>query len=139
MSLRGIALYLHAAGAGILNETGSTGTIYLFHLPASPDSIISLFPAPGAPSSGTFGYDNPSIQIRVRGTNDPRVAYNKAAEIYALLHGLHQVTLPDGTWLLKCLGMSSGPVPMGTDNNGRYEFVLRFDTEIENITIHREN
>lgn len=139
MLIRGIALYLDQKGAGKLDETGNTGNIFLFHFPASPDQVISLFPLAGLPSSGTLGYDSPGFQVRIRGTNDPRTAYTKAEQIYALLHGLHETTLPDGTWLLKCLSKSSSPIPLGTDSNGRFEFVLSFDTEILNSTVNRED
>jgi hypothetical protein len=137
--IREIALYLANQGVGTFNETSSGGTIFLGFVPTSPDQVLTLFDTPGPPASGTLPYDTPSFQVRVRGTQDVRTAYNKALQVYGALHGLHHTTLPGGTWLLKCLGMQSGPVGIGVDDNGRHIYVVNFTTEIHKPSTHRED
>jgi hypothetical protein len=106
-------------------------------LPQTPDIAVAITTYGGPEADSKLGYDEPSVQVMVRGTTDPRVGRDLAARIYSQLHGLGQLQLPDGTWLVSCVGVQSGPVPLGVDGNNRYRFALNFRTEIRAVTAHR--
>lgn len=130
MLIAAIARYLHNNGLATFQETGAGGNVFLGYVPSTPDEIVALFDTPAPASDGALPYDNANFQVRVRGTKDIRTAHTKATAIYNALHGLHHFTLPDGTWLLRCIG--SRPYPLGVDANGRHEYVSTFQTEILN-------
>lgn len=133
----GIARYLEAEGVVNFDEEGGTGNAFIGRMPSSPDQAVMLMSTGGFEADSELGYDNPTFQVLVRGTQDPRVAHAKAQDIYSALHGLGPITLPDGTRLVSCVGIQSGPVGIGSDSNGRYEFSLNFQAEIRSLTTHR--
>ena len=133
-----IARYLAAQGLVTFDESGLSGDTFIAVMPSAPDSCVAIFPTGGFGADGKLGYDSPTIQIRVRGTQDPRPAYQRAEAIYGALHGLHDVTLPGGPYVVGCWGIQSGPVHMGRDQNGRHEYSLNFRLEIRAVTAHRE-
>ncbi len=128
-----IAQYLAAQGEGTFDETGVTGDIFICTLPSTPDQCIAIYPQGGPPADGKLGYDSPGCQIVVRSTTDPRPGLERAMRIYNLLHGFHHGRfIAGGTWVVSCLGVQSGPVPIGQDGNNRHEFSLNFNLEVEN-------
>lgn len=145
--IEGIAAYLativYAAGPGgkllKFDATGVTGDTFSDHMPSSPDDAVYITTHGGPEASDKLGYDEPNLQLIVRGVvSDPRAARARAQAIYNTLHGLGPVTLSDGTRLISCVGAQSGPVPIGADEPGRYEFSLNFRTEIRALTGARE-
>ncbi|PKM78537.1 MAG: hypothetical protein CVU90_02020 [Firmicutes bacterium HGW-Firmicutes-15] len=129
-----IAYYLHENNIGIFDPTGVTGNIFLATVPDKPDQCIAIFPAGGTQSNGKLAYDNPNIQIWIRGSNNPITGMVKAQDIYDLLHGFYQSRFyPDGNYILDCLGQQSAPISIGKDSQGRFEFSLNFKIEHQNI------
>lgn len=134
-----IAQYLDSHGLVTYKETGTQGSCFIGHMPPDPDEAVAIFQYGGATSSMTHGYDTPRVQVRVRGTLDPRVGLQKAQQIYERLHGFHDGKFTsDGFWIVYCQGLQAGPVHIGPDANGRYEYTLNFEIEIKNQTLDRE-
>jgi hypothetical protein len=131
------AQLLHNLDIGTYTPNGTTGDIFLTSAADAPDSAIAIARYGGPEADSLLGWDMPSVQIRVRGDNlDPRVAENRAQQVYDALQGMASRHLPNGTWLLLCVG--SGPAYMGRDLKGRYEFVCNFRTEIRNASAQRQ-
>lgn len=139
--LPGLAAYLAARGHGVYSTTAPYGPddvgIALGVLPSAPDRCVVLALYPGPEASITGPYDEPSVQIRVRGTTDESVSREHAQAIYDDLHGLGVVDLPNGVRLFNCVGVQSGPVSIGVDGNNRHEHVVNVRTEYLNPTALR--
>lgn len=131
----------HLAAKGLVTfETAATpgGDCFIDNMPATPDEAVALTTYDDAREPDSLlGYDEPRVQVRVRGTRDPRVSRERCKAIYAELHGLGPVTLPDGTELVLSVALQSGPAAMGTDDNGRHEHVCNFRMEHRSVTTHR--
>lgn len=133
----GIARYLAAEGIVTWDATGPDGNVHLERMPDDDvvDGVRVAVYQYGGPEADTLhGYDEPGLQVKVRGDGDPRTSRRVAQQIYDALHGLSDETLPDddATVLLACIGVQSGPVSIGTDERGRHEHVVNFRTEIRN-------
>jgi hypothetical protein len=134
-----VAAYLAAAGLGVYAPNDVTGTIFLVLLPETPAQAIAVAQYGGPEADARLGYDNPSIQVRVRGLDtDVTDALRTAQRVYDTLHGLHDTTLPGGIWLSLCVGTQSGPVYIGRDLSGRHEYTVNFRTEVRNTAGGRE-
>jgi hypothetical protein len=132
-----IAQYLQARGLGVFDELGSAGSIFIALLPESPDEVIGIYPKGGHQADGPLPYDAPVVQVIVRGTQDPRPAAERAQGVYDALHGFHHDKfVPEGTWILGCRGVQSGPIHIGRDQNGRHEYSLNF--ELQTLNERRE-
>lgn len=135
----GIARYLDAEDIGSYEPASADGSIFIQKLPQTPDEAIAIFSSGGFEASGKWGYDAPTVNIQVRGEpHDPIGALAKAREVYGALQGLHAVTLPDGTRVINCRGIQSGPVSLGQDDEDRFRFSLNFQLEVRNVTQNRE-
>lgn len=133
MILTEIAKHLHGLSIVTFDESGVGGDCFVCTTPASPDSVVGIFPTGGDQADGKLGYDNPSVQFIIRGTKDPRSAYARAMSIYNALHGFHSASfIAGGIYVVKCVGAQSAPVFMGTDGNGRHEFSINFELVIRN-------
>lgn len=134
-----IAQFLDALGLANYQPSDVTGDTFLNRLPDQPDLALAVARYGGTESDAHLGYDEPSIQVRVRGPNtDPRVAAAKAQEIYNALHGITDRTMPAGTWLSSCIGSQGGPIYIGPDQLGRHEYTVNFRMHIRNTAGVRE-
>ncbi|GGM76902.1 hypothetical protein GCM10012275_54490 [Longimycelium tulufanense] len=132
------AYLLAQLGLGEYRVDGSVGgNIYLAALPQSPDVALAVALYGGSESDSKLGYDEPRVQVRVRGTTDPRIGEQRAQDVYDALHGLAERWLAGGTLLLSCIGVQAGPIPMGRDGNGRFEYSVNFRAELRRPTINR--
>lgn len=137
--LDGLARHLQAQGLVDYQTATAGGDCFLETMPSTPDEavVLSTYDDGREPDAG-LGYDEPRVQVRVRGTKDPRVSRQRCKDIYAKLHGLGEVTLPDGTELILSVALQNGPASIGTDANGRHEHVCNFRMEHRALTEHRE-
>lgn len=137
--LDGLARHTAAEGIGVWKDTGAYLAAEVGHVietvPQAPSQVIVWTQYAGAESEANSPVDYPSVQVRVRGTADPRVSRARAQDIYDLLHGLAHVALPDGTWLENLIGAQSGPIPLGVDGNDRHEHTVNFRAEITNSAV----
>ncbi|MFJ3173794.1 minor capsid protein [Streptomyces roseus] len=135
--LDGIARHLTARGLATYDPTGTSGDVFIEALPSTPDQCIVLtIYDDGAPADSQIGYDEVPVQVRVRGTTDPRVSRGRAQAIRSELHGLGPVTLPDGTNLLLSVA-NSAAASIGTDENRRHEHVVNLRMQVRSVTAHR--
>ncbi|MFJ1865548.1 minor capsid protein [Streptomyces sp. NPDC088097] len=134
--LDGLARHLAARGHGTYDKTGASGDLYIEALPSTPGACVVLgIYDDGTVQDSRIGYDTVAVQVRVRGTTDPRVSRQRALAIRSELHGLGQVTLPDGTELL--LSVARNVAGLGTDENRRHEHVFNALMQVRSVTAHR--
>ncbi|WP_067184622.1 minor capsid protein [Microtetraspora niveoalba] len=139
--LEEFAALLAALGLGTYKADGSTGgTIFLTVLPASPDRAMAVARYGGPESAATDDYDEPSIQVRVRGpATDARIAEQDAQAVYDKLHAIGSRVLAGGTWLQDAIGVQSGPIYVGRDQNGRHEYTVNLRCEISRPSVNRSH
>lgn len=135
--LDGVARYLAARGHGTYDPTGRTGTVFIESLPSTPDVCVVLtIYDDGAEADTRLGYDDVPVQVRVRGTTDPRVSRQLAQAIRSELHGLGETVLPDGTYLLLARATQAA-AGLGVDDNRRHEHVVNLRLHVRSVTAHR--
>lgn len=118
------------------DTTGITGNVFISTMPNSPDTVVMVSEY-GSISDDKNPFDDISVQVRVRGTRDPRVSYNIAKEIYDELHGLtNTVLISDGTRIVKVVAQNT-PIDIGRDDNLRHEWTVNFQVEVYNSTSNR--
>lgn len=122
---------------GLNWEEGAGGNVFEGFLPDSPHRCVAVLPSGGYEADAGLPYDRPSVQIIVRGDDDPVWALETWQKVYSALVGLRNVTLPDGTYLVSFLPIMSGPVHIGKDHSGRFQYGLNAETEIRNPTEER--
>lgn len=128
-----IAEYLTASGVGVFDASGVSGDIFLYTLPDTPDECVMIRTTGGSAADGKIATDYPSVQVIVRGTQDPRGAEARAQGIYNLLHGFHAAAFnAGGSYIVNCTGAQSGPAHIGQDSNRRHEFSLNFRLAVKN-------
>ncbi|MCX5197227.1 minor capsid protein [Streptomyces sp. NBC_00249] len=135
--LDGLARYLAARGHGTYDPTGASGSIFIEALPSSPDTCVVLTVYDdGGEADTRLGYDDVPLQVRVRGTTDPRVSRQLAQAIRSELHGLGETVLPDGTGLILARA-NHAVAALGTDENRRHEHVVNLKLHVRSVTTHR--
>ncbi|MEL3944498.1 minor capsid protein [Streptomyces sp. LNU-CPARS28] len=135
--LDALARYLDEQGLLTYNPSGTSGDTFVETLPPAPDEAVGLWLYDAGAPDARNGYDTRSVQVRVRGTTDPRISRRRIEAIYDALHGLAAIQLPaDGPWLVLAAARAT-PAPMGTDANGRHEHVLNLAVDVTNPTRHR--
>lgn len=135
--LDGLARHLAAQGLGVYDPTGVGGTLFIEAMPSTPDVCIVLtIYDDGDEADSQLGYDDVPVQVRVRGTTDPRVSRQLCQDIRSELHGLGETTLPEGTYLLLSRA-NQAVASIGTDENRRHEHVANFRMQVRSITAHR--
>ncbi|MEU2120000.1 minor capsid protein [Streptomyces sp. NPDC016459] len=137
--LDGLARYLAERSLVTYTSGGDlTDDCFLELMPPEPDEavVLTVYDDRAEPDS-LLPYDEPRVQVRVRGTADPRVSRRRCRAIRSALHGLGPVTLPDGTELILSVCLQADAASMGTDENGRHEHIANFRMEIHAPTAHR--
>lgn len=123
--LEGLAA--HIAGAGIAEWTpGGTydpdqagAVVALRALPDGPDRAIALATYPVADGDDAGLADTiTAVQVRTRGTQDPRTVDDLADAVFDLVHGAAMLTL--GTVHTSLIRRQSGGL-IGPDERGRHE------------------
>lgn len=112
--------------------------VFLGFLPAKPNRCVAVFPTGGFESDSKLPYDSPTIQIMVRGDEDPAWALDMAQAVYDYLQAKRYVDLPDDTHLMWLIAVQSGPIHIGKDANGRFQYSLNFRSETRNPTVERD-
>lgn len=136
--LDGLARHLAAKGLVTYTPDTAGGDCFIDGMPSTPDVAVVLTTYDDAVEPDSLlGYDEPRVQLRVRGTKNPTVSRDRCKAIRDELIGLGPLTLPDGTELILSVPLGSGPASIGTDDNGRYEHVANFRMEIRNVSPYR--
>lgn len=134
--LDGLARKLHADGRGHYDpDTAAPDGVVLISLAGMPPTkgeAIALYPytGPDAPDSRN-AWSYPRMQVRARSA-DPLAAQQLLADVFASLQGYGPVTLEGGVFLQDCHALESGPMSMGTDDNGRHEYTQNYQLTHDN-------
>ncbi|MFE0189292.1 minor capsid protein [Streptomyces sp. NPDC058989] len=134
--LDALARYLHDAGLLTYDPTGVCGDCFVEAMPPAPDEAVCLSLYGAGATDARNGWDERSVQVRVRGTADPRVSRRRCEALYSALHGLAGMALPGEVWLVLAAAVAA-PAPMGVDSSGRHEHVVNLRLDIEAPTLHR--
>lgn len=137
--LAGVAAYLMAGGVGTWKPTGAylstdADPIFITAVPATPDRLIVLTPYTIS-DEVSLSDSVQGLQVRVRGTKDPRVAQDIDDRIFDRLHGAYGVNLAGGLRLVMCERRSG--TPLGSDGNGRHERTSNFALTVFRPSTHR--
>lgn len=93
----GLAQHLDDAGVGVYRPTGAyaAGEVGIFdrRIATEPDRIITLAMYPVGTSLPGLADHQTAVQIRVRGTTDPRDCDDLADAVFDLLDGAEHLTL----------------------------------------------
>lgn len=118
------------------DETGVSGNIFQDVLPASPDIAVMVQGTGGFPRDMWLtDYFEPTMQIIVRGTRDPRVARNLIDKIIAEIGVLgEEKFITSGDWyVIKCQAIQPMGIYIGPDDNNRHRFSVNFEMEVKKI------
>lgn len=144
MSLvNGLAMLIGGEGGvrgsvdGLNWEAGVGGNVFEGFLPDEPNRCVAVLPSGGYDADAGLPYDKPSIQIIVRGDDDPVWALDMWQAVYSAVQALRNITLPDGTYVVSIQAIQSGPVHIGKDDSGRFQYGMNLETEIRNPTAER--
>lgn len=140
--LEGLAVKLHNAGVGVWKPPGpdvkylpTDKAIVLQAIPPSPDRLITLTAylvntTPGSQDI-TVG-----IQVRLRGTTDPRVCQDMGDAVFELLDSSGRQLWGDIP-IVDVTRRSHSP--LGYDGNKRWEAAHNYYAEAMRKTLHRNN
>ncbi|WP_320069603.1 minor capsid protein [Micromonospora sp. RTGN7] len=133
----GLAEHLAAADIGTWRPSGSYPAsevgIYIRAIPPSPDRIITLAPYVVASPPGTADYTM-GVQIRVRGTKDPRTTEDVADAVFDALDSAAALTW-GGIPIVQVYRQSYAA--LGADANGRWETSSNYYVEAMRPTSNR--
>ena len=127
--LDGLARHLQNNGLGTYQPNGVGGDIFIESLPSTPDVCTVLTLYGGPEPDARLPYDEPRLQVRCRGTQDPRISRARAQAVYELLQGARRLTLPDGTYVVLVRALQSRPASMGQDEQRRHEHSINFQLD----------
>ena len=139
--LDGLAQYLENADVGTFHSSGvaySTSPtarpgIFIDGVPATPDRVIVLT-VYGEVDDPTQATTEVQVQARVRGTKDPRTAYETADAIFEAFQNLPRSAI-GGTTVAGIFRISSAYI--GIDTNGRHERASNFRILVHRPTLYR--
>ncbi|MGW4648041.1 minor capsid protein [Kitasatospora sp. NPDC004289] len=134
--LDGLALLLQDNGLADYRPTGLGGDLFLEAMPPKPDACTVLTGYGGPEPDAQLPYEERRVQVRCRGTQDPRVSRARAQDVYSLLHGMVATTLPDGTYIVLAVALAP-PASMGLDDQRRHEHFFNLRLDIGAPTTHR--
>ncbi len=145
MIARALAKWLDAADLVTYEAGAAGGNCFLEHLPDSPDEAVMVLSTGGNPTPAmtTYGWDEPTVQLMVRGVpEDPETPQAAAQALYDALQGLRYVTLDAGgddeVRLCVCTSLQTAPFNLGRDEKGRYRFTLNVALHVRAKTEHRD-
>ncbi|OKI47234.1 minor capsid protein [Micromonospora sp. CB01531] len=135
--LTGLAEHIAAAGIAAWRPTGSYQAtevgIIIRGIPPNPDRLITLAPYPVASTPGEADVTQ-GVQIRLRGTQDPRVVEDLGDGLFDLLDSATGLTW-SGIPIVQVYRQSYAA--LGADSNGRWEASHNYYFEAMRPTQHR--
>lgn len=137
--LTGMAEHLAAAGAGVWRPDGSAYgpdevAIVIRSIPQAPDRLITLAPY-AVDGTGLRGLADhqAAVQVRIRGTTDPRTCDETADAVFDALDSLAGVTW-QGIAVVQVWRQSY--TSLGTDTTGRWEASHNYYLDVMRPTAH---
>lgn len=121
---------LAARGVGVWKPEGgytaSETAIFYGPIGSTPDRAIGITRYGGSPDATYDGDRGPRlIQVRVRGARNSTLSADDLADaVDAVLRRMPRTAGLSSAW-------ASGPLPLGTDGNGRTELSLNYSVTLE--------
>lgn len=136
--LAGVAQYLEDGAVGTWKATGTyvladPNPIVIAAVPASPDRVITLT-AYSVDDDEQLADSTQGLQVRCRGTSDPRTASDLDDAVFDRLHAAGPLTL-GGVPVVGIRRVSSAP--LGPDGNGRHEISSNYYITVARPSQHR--
>src|ERR1035437_756144 len=88
-----LAEFLGSTIEGLAYSEGPGGNIFVDDMPEAPNRGVALYTQGGVEADSQLPYDEPSVQIMVRGDSSPVWALNMWASLYSTLQGLRDQTI----------------------------------------------
>lgn len=140
-----MAKYLDAQGLLSYEPASATGDTFIGHLPSSPDVAVMVMPydAEPLPERGSLPWDEPILQLMVRGApDDPITPYATARALYEALQGLRYTTFDEGgddqIFVVSARCLQSDAFHLDVDENRRHRYVVNVAVHVRAATAHRE-
>ena len=118
------------------DSSGISGNIFQDVLPTEPDVAVMVKGTGGFPRDmWLIDYFEPTVQVIVRGTYDPRVARSLLQEIVMLIGAFGEDKfLSTGDWyVIKCQAVQPQGISIGQDDNNRHRFSVNFELEVKKL------
>lgn len=136
--LAGLAQHLDDAGIGTYRPTGAYAAdeigIVIRAIPQQPDRLITLAAYPVGTDIQGMADHRSAVQIRLRGTTDPRDCDDLADEVFELLDSAAGLVL-GGIPIVQMWRQSY--TGLGTDDNGRWSRSENYYLDSMRPTAHR--
>lgn len=142
-----VAAHITDADLGLTYDPdGADGNMSIEAMASTPDlfaTVLSWGANPIDGGSALHGYDEPTVQIAVRGPqHGARDAHDTAQAVWGLLVGLTSTTLADGTddetYVVLVKADQSAPSRLGPpDQNHRTTYAMNLAFHILNPTLNR--
>lgn len=119
--------------AGLVTTGAGDWKLMFGYLHDAPDRAVAIFEAPGGAPEQRWAIDYPDFQIQVRGKeNDYPAVRAKLQAIFDLLHAgdveINTTVSPPSGAFVYVYAVSSGPVPLGSDEKRRPRLAQRYRT-----------
>lgn len=99
--------------------------IVLGDVTPEPGELLAIRPyMSGVEPDSRLPYDEPYVQWRVRGGSGEGTSRARALALRGDLHGAGPLVLPNGLLTMSIIVTHSGVIPLGRDDNGRYEHTV---------------
>lgn len=122
---------------GLNYEEGPGGNVFVGTVPPRPNRCVTILPSGGFEADSGLPYDEPTIQVIVRGDEDARWALSMWDSVYDVVQGLAGTTLPNDIYVVSMFATQSGPIHIGKDDSGRVQYGMNLTCEIHNPTRER--
>lgn len=140
-----LAKYLDAQGLLTYEPSRGEGDCFIAQLPSDPDAAVMIMPygANPLPEAGSLGWDEPTLQLMVRGApDDPITPHATARALYDALQGLRYTMLDAGgddeVFLVSAKCNQTSPVHIDRDENRRHRYAVNVALHVRAATTHRE-
>ena len=106
-------------------------------LAPDPEHLIGLTTYQGPDTDDLLGYDQPNVQLRVRGDADARTSRLRSHALWERYGGASGWRLPNGLWVVLVTPLQGGPIDAGRNPAGRYEHTVNLSVLHQRATPHR--
>lgn len=140
----GLAQHIEDAGLGVWRPDGTVYTanevaIVDRAVPDSPDRLIVLTTYGGADAPDGLQDTDQPVQIRMRGTSDPRVVADLASDLYDLLHASGRQTWGTGDAAIEVVDVQRvSYTSLGQDQQYRWEISHNYLVKAMRPTTNRQ-
>ncbi len=137
----GLAAYLADDGTvftwdpdGVLTPSGNAVPIVVGIVPTQPDQVLALSPYPVDDDAGDLNDTVLGVQLRFRGTRDPRTVLTLSDAAFDRLQSARRLVL-NGIPVVQVWHASG--TDLGPDDNGRHQRTENFYVQANRPSAHR--